>query len=177
MSSPAEPKKNRLRRFLLEALLVLFVFWGISTWQTRNLLGGDGKAAPPFTLADLQGNEVRLVALEGKTVLLHFWATWCGVCRQEFSALNSIYDALDTDEVLLTVVADAEDPGRIERFVKEHGIRYPVLLGTNDVLERFRVSAFPTNYYLDESGRIVGSAVGLSNRWAMRARLGCAKSD
>jgi len=123
----------------------------------------------------LSGETVDLSALRGKRVLLHFWATWCGVCRREFSALESLQGGLDEDEVLLTVVADGEDTERLRAFVAEHGITYPVLLGNDDLVHAFGVGAFPTNFFIDASGHVAGSTVGMSTRWAMGARLGCAR--
>ena len=168
-----KPLGRRALRWALEAAIVIGVYLAISAYQERNLV--DDTRAPRFTLRNLDGHQVRLEQLAGKRVLLHFWATWCGVCRREFGALNAIYSDLDDDEVLLSIVADSDDPAAVRRFVAEHDIRYPVLLATTGVLESYRVSAFPTSYYLDPQGKVVDSTVGMSTRWAMAARLGCAR--
>jgi len=149
------------------------VFAAVSAWQTRNVPSGG--AAPAFALKTLDGKVVRLEDLRGKTVLLHFWATWCGVCRYETSALNAVHARLDAGEALLSVVADSENVDEVRRLVAERGIRYPVLLGTPDVLERYRVSAFPANYFISSGGTIRSSTVGMSTRWSLAARMGCAR--
>ena len=166
---------RRWLRGALEVGVVLLIFVLVSAWQTRKLLPDDGRPAPAFQLVDLAGRSVRLADYQGKTTLLHFWATWCGVCRQEFSALNAVHSGLDDDQAVLTIVADSEDPERVRRFVRERGLAYPVLLATADVLKSYRVKAFPTNYYIDKDGRLRETTVGLSTRFSMQARMGCAK--
>lgn len=154
------------------ALLLALVF---SAWQARKLLPDDGRQAPDFHLVDLNGRQLTLADFRGKTTLVHFWATWCGVCRQEFAALNAVQKGLARDQALLTVVADGDDLTRLRRFVREENLSYPVLLGTREVLERYRVQAFPTNYYLDKAGRLRDATLGLSTRFSMQARLNYAE--
>lgn len=166
---------RRALRVVGQLLLAFGVFFAVSHWQTRRLLPPGETPAPDFTLTTLQGEPVRLSDFRGKTVLLHFWATWCGVCRQEVGALNSLADSLDDDQVLVTIVADGDDRAAVERFVAERGVRYPVLLGNDELVAAYRVSMFPTNYFVDPSGRIAGSTVGMSTRWMLRTRMGCAR--
>ena len=73
------------------------------------------------------------------------------------------------------MVADSEDPARIRSFVKEHDIRYPVLLGNDAVLAAYHVSAFPTNYVISPNGRVSDTTVGLSTGFGLSTRMGCAK--
>jgi thiol-disulfide isomerase/thioredoxin len=104
-------------------------------------------------------------------VLVHFWATWCGVCGLELGSLNALHARLPANTTLVTVVADGADREHIERFVKEHDIRYPVLIADEEAMQRFAVKAFPTNYYVDETGVVESVTVGMSTRWAMWLRL------
>jgi thiol-disulfide isomerase/thioredoxin len=159
--------------WLLRIVVFVGLFVAISQWQQADLVP-HGEIAPDFKLRTLDGRQVQLADYRGKPVILHFWATWCGVCRQEFSMLNRLNDALEGNAVLLSVVADQGDPALAD-FVRDQGIRYPVLLGTRDVLKRYRIGAFPTNYFLDEAGNVTSRSVGLSTTWAMRTRLSCAR--
>jgi len=175
---PTQPKPRRrfgrLRRVGLELLVLAMLFFGLGLWQTRGLLPRS-EPVPELELVDLQGKRVSLADYRGKTLLVHFWATWCGVCRQEFDALNAIQRNLGSDEVLLSVVADSAEYTRVERFVREHRLEYPVLLGTKQVLEDYKIEAFPTNYYVDSGGRLRDKTVGLSTRMSMGVRMACAK--
>lgn len=159
----------------MQALIALSVFLAVSHWQTRRLLPTGDAPAPDFALTDLDGRTVRLSDYAGKTVLLHFWATWCGVCRHEVGALNDLADSLGDDQVLLTVAADGANVAGVRRFVAERGARYPVLLGDEAIVDAYRVNVFPTNYFIAPSGRISASTVGMSTRWSLKTRMSCAR--
>jgi peroxiredoxin len=166
---PPSPWRRRLR-VVVELGLFVGVYFAMASFQERHLLANH-TLAPSFTLTSLDGREVSLDSLRGKRVVLHFWATWCGVCRQEFGALGAVRRGLGPDEALVTIVADADDPDRIRDFVAKEHIEYPVLLGNEGVVRAFRVSAFPTNYFLDKVGRITSRTVGMSTRFSLAARL------
>lgn len=174
-ASPDEPEapnpwRRRLRRWAIDLAIVACLYLGLSAWLERDHLSSRS-TAPDFQLTNLRGEPVSLDSLRGKKVALHFWATWCGVCRQEFGALNSVYSNLDDDEALVTIVADGDDAQRIRRFAEENELRYPILLGNDRVTEAYRVSAFPTNYFVDKNGDISGSTRGMSTRWGLGTRL------
>jgi peroxiredoxin len=141
----------------------------VSAYQTRNHVSR--QPAPEFSLLDLRGNRVSLSAYRHKKVLLHFWATWCGVCRAELPSLRSLQRSLGPDEVLLTIVEDSDDAEAVRRFAREHELEYPVLLGTDEVRRAYRVRSFPTNYYVNGDGSIRTSTVGLSTRLGMAFHL------
>ena len=171
------PRKRhaRLRRWAFDILLFVGLYLAITTWRERGLLSSGKVAAPGFRLQNLHGQVVSLESLRGKTVLLHFWATWCGVCRQEFGLLDAVERGLDKDEALVAVVSDSDDPDAVRRFVAEHHIDYPVLLGTPEVLRAYHVTAFPTTYFIGPDGTVRGHTIGMTTRWGMSARLGCAR--
>jgi peroxiredoxin len=164
----ANAKRWRGRAF--QVLLLVGIYLAVSAWQERDTLPTE-RRAPPLRGLTLDGRELSLEQLRGNAVLLHFWATWCGVCRMELSGLNSLHARLPQNALLISVVADDQDRASLQDFVREHGIRYPVLVADAAALERFGVRAFPTNYYLDEAGMIRDVTVGMSTRWAMWLRL------
>jgi peroxiredoxin len=170
----------RARRLILELGVAGLGYTLLTRCQTNDLLE-DGGVAPDFTALDLAGNPITLASLGATPLLLHFWATWCGVCRQEFSALNAIHRELsgangstaNTRPQLLTLAAD-EDPDFVRAFAEEHQLSFPILLAPRSLLGLYKVKAFPTSYYLEPGRRISGATVGMSSRWAMKARLSCA---
>jgi peroxiredoxin len=162
-------RAQKIRSIALEVGFIVFAFILLTRWQTRSLLP-QGEAAPAFTLRDLEGNTVSLSDLAGKSTMVHFWATWCGVCKREFSTLNALNEALYDDEALVAIV-DSTDAGAVLDFAKKHGLEYPVLLGTPEVRDAYRVQAFPTNYFVDKEGKLVSATVGMSTRLGMASRM------
>lgn len=171
---PKKPLGSRILRWVAQAALLVAIVVVVSLWQTRKHLG-DRAPAPDFSLRKLDGGEVRLADLRGKRVLVHFWATWCGVCKLEPGALNAVHDRLGPDEALLSIVANPEDEAEIRSFVATHELRYPVLLADDAVLRAYRVGAFPTNYFIAPDGTVSSSSVGLTTRFGLFARMSWAK--
>lgn len=168
------PLSRRIRGWAFDLLIVIVVIAGISAWQGRNLLPSGGEPAPEFTLLDLDGNAVSLSDYEGKAVQLHFWATWCAVCRREHGALNAMARRVEgaDDRALLTIAVDSGSAAEIAAYAEEKGLEYPILIDDGTIAAAYQVSAFPTDYALDREHRISGSKVGYSTRWGMGWRLG-----
>lgn len=166
--------RRRWLRWSAELLLGAGLFWGVTRFQQRGTLDVD-RPFPDLSLRTAEGQPFDWSSLRGKRVLVHVWATWCGVCLGELGSLSALASELPEDARLITIVADGEDPERIRRFVTEHHIDYPVLLGDDAVIERLQVKVFPTNYFVDASGTLRDKTTGLSHRLAYRARLGCVR--
>jgi peroxiredoxin len=169
--------RDRRTSAALQVLAVVLLWVALSAYQTRRHVGGDGISAPAFTLVDLSGRRVSLADHRHKKVVLHFFATWCGVCKVELPSVRSLSKSLDDDEVLLAIAADSDDPEALRRFAREHALEYPILLADDDVLRAYGVDKFPTNYYVNGDGSVSSSAVGLSTLVGMKLRLFAANSD
>jgi peroxiredoxin len=169
--------QHRRTRIALQIVLLLALWMGISAYQTRRHAGRDGRAAPSFVLSDLSGRPVSLADYRQKKVVLHFFATWCGVCKAELPSVRAVHGGLDDDEVLLTIAADSDDADALRRFAREHGLEYPILLGTDDMLRAYGVDRFPTNYYVNGDGSVSSSTTGLSTLVGMKTRLSLARSE
>jgi thiol-disulfide isomerase/thioredoxin len=163
-SREASPK--RPRRWLLEAGVVGVAYAGITSFQTSGLLDR-GALAPEFSTIDVEGNSVALTEFSGRPLVLHFWATWCGVCRQEFSMLNSF----DRDQGHLLALIAEEPSERIRDFVREHELRYRVAYAPASLTRSYRVSAYPTTYFLEQDHSVSSATIGMSTGLAMRARM------
>lgn len=169
--SEAPRRRWRWRRLLLEIVLFILIVIGVFAWRGRHLLPADGRFAPQVSFTTLEGKRVKLDDFTGKRVALHFWATWCSTCSYEHGTLNAVHANLAEDEVLLSIVEDGDDVPKLREVIAEKGITYPVLRADRAALAAFNVNQFPTNYYLDEKGRLSGGDVGISTRWGMRWRL------
>ncbi|MGQ0556554.1 MAG: TlpA family protein disulfide reductase [Nitrospiraceae bacterium] len=118
-------------------------------------------AAPGFVLTTIEGRTIESSQLRGHIVLVNFWATWCGPCKEEMPALKRLKEHFAGKSFeLLAVTTDQQVEG-IRTFVRALGLEFPVLLDdTKDVSAAFGVRGLPTTVLIDQQGRLVGRAVG-----------------
>ena len=151
------------KRWLVNGVLILAIFLAVTTWQGVDLVSKQ-KSAPSFRLPTISGAPVALEDLRGRRVLLFFFAPWCKVCDLSISNLNWVRRLWDEKSVSIFAVAlSYEELQSVEAFLERNALDVPVLLGTRELLNSYRISAFPTVYVLNESGNIDGSAVGYSS--------------
>lgn len=120
-----------------------------------------------FTLTDQYGNTHTLEEYKGKTILLNFWATWCGPCKSEMPDVQALYEAYDENGGDLVVLGVA-NPGiqdvsqdEVEQFLTDHGYTFPVLMDTTgQVFAYYGISAFPTTFMIDANGNVYGYVPG-----------------
>jgi len=127
------------------------------------------RAAPDFLLEKLDGGTVRLSDLQGKAVLVNFWATWCQPCRSEVPHLVAAYERYRQEGLEIVAVNLQEDEDTIADFVEEFGVEFPVVVDrSGDVADEYRVPGIPTSYFVDRSGVVrsiyTGPLVGQQSR-------------
>jgi peroxiredoxin len=109
----------------------------------------DEPAKPDFSLRDLDGNSVTLKAFRGRTLLVHFFATWCEPCREELAALGRFLDRSGNRASVLAISV-AEPDQRVRRFFGQTPVNFPVLLDPDrNVTKSWKISTLPTTYILD----------------------------
>ena len=120
------------------------------------------KPAPVFTLKGLKGEDISLEDLKGKTVLLHFWATWCKPCIKEMPTMEKFYNTFkDKKFEILAISIDRENVKGVESFVKTTGMTFPVLLDQDQtVRKRYFINGLPTSYLIDDKGKLKGYISG-----------------
>jgi len=111
--------------------------------------------APDFTLPSLDGPNLRLQEQRGQVVMINFWATWCGPCREEMPHLARLYDKYRPSGFTLFAVNIDEEPQKAARLAKQLGLRFPVLLDTDKKVSRlYDLSAMPSTVLIDRDGRV-----------------------
>jgi peroxiredoxin len=111
--------------------------------------------APDFTLRSMEGPNLRLNEQRGRVVMVNFWATWCGPCRQEMPHLNKLYDKYrDSGFVLLGVNID-DNAGKATDLAAKLGLKFPVLLDTDKTVSRlYDMGTMPATVVIDREGRV-----------------------
>jgi thiol-disulfide isomerase/thioredoxin len=161
------PKTSLLLRYGAVALLVATVISGYpARWfRTARVVElkpvAERAALPDFSLPALGGGKWRLSESAGKVVLLNFWATWCGPCREETPALVRTYQRYRARGFEIAGISLDDDPEEVApAFVRRFAVPYPVLLPGSDFVLASYVEHLPTTLSLDRRGRIAGSWIG-----------------
>src|SRR5215467_5171192 len=128
-------------------------------------------AAADFALRDLSGNTVTLGSYRGSPVLLNFWATWCGPCREEMPSMERLHRQLGGQGLTLLAINQKESVAKVANFMKSYGLTFPALLDMDGrVSSAYRVWGLPTTYLIDAAGRLIGMESGPRD-WASREAI------
>lgn len=122
----------------------------------------DPQSVPPFLARDLSGGIVSTAALKGKVLLLNFWATWCGPCREEIPELIALQAQYKNQLQIIGISEDEAPLAEVAQFVKKAGVNYPVLM-SSPALEREYggIAALPTSFFVNPKGQVMAKDVGV----------------
>ena len=130
-----------------------------------------GKAAPDFELHIADGQTVRLRDLRGKTVLLDFWATWCGACLEEIPIIEKLQVEAKPSEVLILGISD-EDAPVVRQWLEENHRSFRTLVEGKKTFEDFGVKPIPAIVVIDARGIITKYVVGFNSERQLRESVG-----
>lgn len=117
--------------------------------------GLSGQAAPDFVLKSASGENLRLSEYRGDVVMINFWATWCGPCRQEMPLLDELYSRYQRVGFSLLGVNIDDDSRRAMQMVEDLGVSFPVLFdAAKEVSRMYQVEAMPVTVLVDRSGNV-----------------------
>ena len=131
-----------------------------------------GKAAPSFTLVDLDGKKVSLADYKGHAVVLNFWATYCGPCKLEMPWFQDLQNKYK-DKGLVVLGLDQDDGMAVKEVAaasKRVGVTYPILMPDDKVSKSYQLSDYiPETFYVDKSGKIVEQTIGAHSKNELEA--------
>jgi cytochrome c biogenesis protein CcmG, thiol:disulfide interchange protein DsbE len=144
---------------------------GAASAQSPGLAAGT--SAPDFALAYLDGTATRLSAYRGKTVLLHFWATWCGPCVRELPLIDAM--ARDRKDIVVIAVECGEPRDTVAAFLKKNRMTLNSALDlSGSISQLYDVEAIPMSLIIDPNGKVSFSTVGAMSETQWRDVLGSA---
>src|SRR5947207_3215434 len=124
--------------------------------------------APEFNLRDAGGGITSLNGNRGSLMLLNFWATWCGPCREEMPSMEQLSRSFGGQGFTILAVNQRENAAQVSRFMKTNGLNFRAPLDTDGrVAASYRVYGIPATYLIDGNGQAIGMKSG-SRDWAAR---------
>ncbi len=163
-NNPDKRPRRRWVRWLRDAVLLLVVFVLIQWWQARNLVEGE---APSLVGHLVDGSPYQLDVRNGP-VLVHFWATWCPICKLEQDSIDSIAE----DHPVITIATTSGTADEVSAYLAEHELSMPVLLDEGgDIGRAWGGQGVPATFIVDQQGIIRHAGMGYSSEIGLRTRL------
>lgn len=137
---------------LLRRSFILFTLIAVSSLSVAAV---DKTAAPDFTLKSHSGENIKLSELRGQVVMINFWASWCGPCRQEMPLLEALHARYEPLGFTLLGVNVEEDSRKARSMLDELSVSFPILFDNeNKVSKQYDVIAMPSTVIVDRDGNI-----------------------
>lgn len=153
--------QHRIRFFQIVLLLTALLF---SPLAADNCFARAPEMMPSFALASaVDDSVVDSGSHSGKVLLVNFWATWCGPCREEIPSLIKLREDLGKDGFeIIGISMDEGGRSMVSRFSKKMRITYPLAMGNSKVARAFGgIIGIPQSFLVDRGGKIVKSYAGL----------------
>ena len=158
-------KRHRIVTIIAQVSLLMLVIFLVRSCQ----LAGTAKGVAPI-IQDvlLSGEEINLKKYRGQPVLVHFWATWCPICKLS----NSNVDNIAKDYAVITIAYWPESTNEIKDFMQTEKLSMPVIVDSmGEWAKQYGIRGVPVSFVLDPEGLIMFSEFGYTTEIGLRLRL------
>ncbi|MHC4991111.1 MAG: TlpA family protein disulfide reductase [Planctomycetota bacterium] len=122
----------------------------------------EGATAPAFSAMDTSGAEQSTAALEGKIVVMDFWATWCPPCVEASPAFQTLHEQFEDDPDVIVLGVHFDDRGDPAAYMTEHGYTFPIIADGGEVARTYGIRKLPTVLIVDREGIVVHNQIGFA---------------
>lgn len=158
-------RKHRFVKITVDILLFIGLFFLLQSWLQRDIVNGK---APDFSGSLLSGQPFYSDSMKNKAYLLHFWATWCGICKLEQDSIQSISES----HTVISIAMNSGTANAVKAYMQKHQLNFPVVLDEHGkIARRYGVSGVPASFIIAPNGEIAFSQVGYTTSWGLRIRL------
>ncbi|MCC6454553.1 MAG: TlpA family protein disulfide reductase [Caldilineaceae bacterium] len=163
-SAALPPPTRAMRLWQLAIVTILVLFVGILAFRLWDTNVSDHRAdglAPDFTFTTFEGETISLADLQGKGVVLNFWASWCDPCRDEAALLESAWRREQGNGIVFLGLDYLDQEPSAKAYLEEYGISYPNGPDLQSgAARRYGIKGVPETYFIAPDGKIVQTVIG-----------------
>lgn len=157
--------KKLPRWVIIVAFAILLGFLALMGWGLRNAQQGPvqvGQKVPPFQLTSFDGETIKTEELQGKVIVVNFWASWCKPCEQEAAELEEAWQFYkDSGEVVFLGVDYVDTETEARGYLEKFDISYPNGPDLRTAISQiFKISGVPETYIIDRNGKLAARKIG-----------------
>lgn len=158
--------KRPTRKGIMQFALVILAVFVIRAWQQQELTIG---MVPSFSAKTLSGDIISSKPTTDEAILIHFWATWCGICRLE----NDNIQAVSEDYTVLNIAMQSGSDAELRQYASEQDMKINNIINDNSgsLAQLFGVYATPSSFFISPEGKIQFSEVGYVTTFGYKLRL------
>ena len=156
---------KKVYRWFIEITLILIVISAVRFWMQRDVVTG---IAPNITAITLDSKYFELYKDKSRPILIHFWATWCPVCKLEQSNINNVAK----DHSVITIAMQSGNKEELNQYVQEENLKFKIINDEfGDLSKLYHVTGVPVSFIVDNDNVIKFIEVGYTTELGLRLRL------